>query len=192
MNSGPRTRLRSATREAHDALEDLPIMHRLLSPLVTEADYRALLSHLHLAFDAYCPLLAENLGPLAHTELSPVDLPAFLETDLRAMNCWPPAGMSLLDPPPPESPARALGAWYVLEGSALGGVVIATQLRDALGQTLPVTYLAEREAGPESRWQRFDDFFEALLGEEQVLQGVIEGAVSCYRYTASIMARATD
>lgn len=107
--------LRAATAELHRDVESLPSMTRLLTPLALE-DYLAILRRLlrfHVQQEAR---LARDELPQPFRHRPNV---ALLERDLRGAA---PAG--------PQEDARAsraesLGVLYVLEGSALGGAVIA-------------------------------------------------------------------
>lgn len=49
-----------------------------------------------------------------------------------------------------------LGAWYVLEGASLGGLVIAAEIRRRLPAAAPATtYFAGEGPGTAARWRRF-------------------------------------
>jgi heme oxygenase len=70
-----------------------------------------------------------------------------------------------------------LGAWYVLEGSALGGRVIARRIRDSLGDAAgALSYFSGEGHGTAARWQRFQSFANRLercgaVGYDEVLRG---------------------
>ena len=163
-------------------------MRRIMSPQVTRGDYASLLNHLRGAFGELCPHINAALGNYRHDRLSPVDLLGFLERDLRSLDPDPVAHDALPPLPALGSPDEALGAWYVLEGSAMGGKSISTRLRRSLGDDLPVAYLAERGGRGRERWQQFDAFFEAQLTDEETLAQVTAGANACFAYIAALMA----
>ncbi len=88
-----------------------------------------------------------------------------LEADLRALG--EPAGAGGPGPAlPVETLAGAMGVAYVLEGSTLGGAVIARHVEATLGPAAPVRYL--RVFGDElgAMWRSFCGAFEAFGARE--------------------------
>lgn len=123
-------RLRAETRAAHDALE------RSLDPerrMRTPAAYRSLLALFHGFHASWEPAVAAALGHAAF--LGPRRRLHLLAADLRHLGLDEAAIAALPRPllPPFPSRAAAIGSLYVLEGSTLGGQVIARHLRAALG-----------------------------------------------------------
>lgn len=140
------SRLRAETTESHELVEsavDIPGRMR------TRDDYRTLLrglAELHAGLETqlaapelagawrsvgvnitdHCRLacLLADLGALGGTDVTPVDVPAM---DF----------------------GTAMGCLYVLEGSALGGRVVARMVHDALGE-VPTTFLTG--AGRGRQW----------------------------------------
>ncbi len=131
-------------REVEDAV-DLPAAVR------DRADYLRLLQRL---LDLHLPLeqrLDDDAWSARWVALD-VDLEAhrrapLLQDDLRGLGLAPVAGRAPV--PPVTSFAGALGAWYVLEGSAVGGRVLLPALRAAAGD-VPATFLAG--AGRTATW----------------------------------------
>jgi heme oxygenase len=121
--------LREETRTQHEALDDAL---ELTSHEWTVGDYTRLLERFH---GLHAPL-EEALGQRDDLGLdfeSRRKLPA-LERDLRALGgeAVPPRADGL---PRLDSRAAALGCLYVLEGSTLGGQILARHFADALGLT---------------------------------------------------------
>jgi heme oxygenase len=114
--------LRLETRPAHDALEQNAFNQQLTAGTVTQAATRHFLAKMYgflAPFEAR--LKAQNLGPewetatrqRAHLILEDLKQTALaICPDLPPLATWP----------------QLLGAMYVLEGSTLGGQVIARQL----------------------------------------------------------------
>ncbi len=84
---------------------------------------------------------------------------ALVRADLAALGIDPPAP---LPPPALDGAAAAWGAAYVVEGSRLGGAMLARQV----GTGLPTSYLAAPQ--PKGAWRGFlAALDEALVSEEQ-------------------------
>ncbi len=125
--SGPglRERLRNETRGAHDALDRA--LDLLGAPLGLP-QYRCLLGRFHGFHRALEPALAAQLDPALLRGRA--KLPA-LEHDLRACGMQPEevAELPVLALPLIQGRAEAMGAFYVAEGSTLGGRLISRHLR---------------------------------------------------------------
>ncbi|AWN49929.1 biliverdin-producing heme oxygenase [Methylobacterium terrae] len=125
-------RLRAETREAHERIErDLAWEARV----ATLGGYRALLARFRGFHVVIEPALAAVLADDAFFD--PRRRLAHLDADLRvlgfgetAIRELPPAAITL-----PRDRAEAFGALYVLEGSTLGGQVIAKHIGRQLGLT---------------------------------------------------------
>lgn len=127
-------KLKEATRQQHDALENVvDVMNRTFSI----ADYRTLLWKFYRFYSAVEPrmpaddLKAEGLDIERRRKLPSLErdlrhLEAFEEA--RSMAAW-------TDLPELDSAAKAFGAAYVMEGATLGGQVIMRQLKESLGIT---------------------------------------------------------
>jgi heme oxygenase len=124
--------LRQRTRAAHASMERVPAMARLMAPDLNRAEYISILQHMHAFLAAIEPAMAAGLElyPAAAAMLDG-DRPRALAADLA----WFGAPAILTPPPLPavETVAAALGALYVVEGSNLGGRVIARHVSDSLG-----------------------------------------------------------
>ncbi|GGG31740.1 biliverdin-producing heme oxygenase [Hymenobacter glacieicola] len=121
-------RLRHETRAVHEALEQLPFNQALGNGTITEALTRQFLARLYgfvAPFEAQLQSKEELLGPAW-------ELPRRYRAQLLRQDL-PDTGTLPLVPelPPLATRAQLLGAMYVLEGSTLGGQVIARQLAKA-------------------------------------------------------------
>jgi heme oxygenase len=115
--------LRAATARHHDALDAL--LH--LQDGCDRPRYVRLLQGFEAFVRDWEPLMVRALGPSRLPRWAGGRSVALLQADLRALGAAPlpwAAPMPCLD-----TPARALGSLYVLEGSALGGQVLAPALR---------------------------------------------------------------
>jgi heme oxygenase (biliverdin-IX-beta and delta-forming) len=135
--------LRSATGKQHAALD------AIIGPAVARSKA------------SYARFLLGSFEPASAVEGA---VERALGADFRAIRC-PALRADLEDlgeePPPAAEPlhltgeAEAIGAAYVLEGSALGGIVLAARVRDALGDAVPTRYLLLRGREASARWRWF-------------------------------------
>lgn len=125
-------RLRAGTRQAHARIETVPALARLQDAGLTLVGYAATLRALHAFHAAVEPMLAASLAawPDAAALLDGAR-PRALRADLAWLGVAP---LPFAEPPPAiDGPAGALGALYVIEGSGLGGRVIARAVGASLG-----------------------------------------------------------
>ena len=159
--SGLAVVLRAQTAAAHAAAEDA---FALDTRLASRGSYGALLA---LLSGFYRPLEAALAALPGWDRLTPaVDLPArsraaLIDDDLQALGLTIPV-QALRHQPVLDSLAQGLGCLYVLEGSALGGRIVARQASAALGTDLPVSFFAN-PAGPPlgARWQALQATLDA-------------------------------
>lgn len=119
------TRLRQETRPYHDALEANEFNQQLRAGTLTEAATARFLAKLYgfvVPFEQQLRAHAAEFGP--EWELPRRYRAPLLRQDLPAADALPLAA----NLPPLHTRAQLLGAMYVLEGSTLGGQVIARQL----------------------------------------------------------------
>lgn len=141
--------LRAATRAAHRALDHHPLLVPLTRSPLSAGDYINALAVLHGPQQA----IESSLLGFA----SPVDFPprlSDLQSDLDALGASPFQLMTEL--PKFESDTRRIGAMYVIEGSNLGGIVIARLLDQSLPAEMPRRFFAN--SGGKRRWEKFWQF----------------------------------
>lgn len=127
-------KLKDATREQHEALENVvDLMNRTFSV----DDYKQLIAKFYRFYSAIEPTLpseelkdagfdveARRKTPLLKRDLEQLGTPEFMEQNT------PFTSIPVLD-----TVAKAFGGIYVMEGATLGGQVIMRQLREHLGIT---------------------------------------------------------
>jgi heme oxygenase len=171
-------RLRVATWDEHAAVER---QIRLPDGVATLEAYRDLLR----GFLAVHRPLGQAILALPGWQATGIDPRerlriADLEADLRALGADP----ACLHRPeehvrPAGSMAGALGALYVLEGSTLGGLVIARALRERFGDAIvgAMAFLAGRGPRTVPMWRRFKTALDAYgLAFPEQADAVIAGA----------------
>lgn len=153
-SSSARDRLRAATEHQHERVDSL--FGRL--DLAQEADYRLFLTS-HAAALLPMEQWLESRAGAVIDDWAARARGAALRADLAAMDIPVPPGEPFA---PPASPPSIGGILYVLEGSKMGGRVLARQV----GPGLPREYLGA--AGNSTGWKtlisRLDDI--VVTGED--------------------------
>jgi len=150
--------LKENTENIHKEAEK--IMVRWLKRIRSQDDYVVFLNWL---YGYYAPVEDRIKAQLSGTHFPDMHRRSRADYLLRDME---EAGIPLPSPEHcPEIPAidsfgKALGALYVLEGSTLGGRIIATILVRQLGSEKSVSYFSSYGNETESMWQSFRDFLD--------------------------------
>lgn len=184
-------RLRAGTRDAHAQIETVPALSRLLAHDLQRHEYIAVLRHMEAFHAAIEPAIAAALAPLPEAAaMLDGSRPAALMADLAWFGVSPLLPLAAPpDLPQFEGPADALGALYVIEGSGLGGRVIARHLSDRLGVAAGAGgsfygRLSAEEA--RSRWQLLSRILEAPVAGDVVVAGALATFSSLDRWLRSI------
>jgi heme oxygenase len=178
-------RLRAGTRDAHACIETVPALERLLAPDLGTAEYVAVLQHMHGFLAAVEPRSSGALADYADAAslLDGHRLHALAED----LDWFEAASEPLIGAPEFAGPAAALGALYVIEGSGLGGRVIARHLAANLGVTPGKGgsfYGGPTADGARLRWQRVCALLDAAeprdgrAGEDDT---AVAGALATFR-----------
>ncbi len=179
--------LRAETRDAHARIETVPALSRLLSPALTRAEYATILQYMHAYLVHMEPAIAAALEAFP-TAVALLDgsRPRALAEDL-AWLAVPPITPPRL--PTPDCAEAAFGALYVIEGSGLGGRVIARHLADhlAIGPGAGGNFYGGLTAdAARERWRRLSTVLESDItaapaphapkGEAVMRAAMVEGA----------------
>lgn len=155
LASPARLALRTATAAVHERLHHLPVFAALAAGRIDRADYAALLGRLWGFHDPMEAAVA-RAGPPGVT---PVQWRRahLLRSDLTALGLSDVAvdRLPLHDAPTERwSPAHAMGALYVIEGSTLGGRILARKLDHLLaGGTAGREFLLAGTGDDHVRWR---------------------------------------
>jgi len=128
------TKLKESTREQHVNLEGVvDVMNKML----TREDYQTLIEKFYRFYSAVEPLVAANDLADSGIDLAERTKTGLLEADLEVLGALDKvqALPVLTDVPVLDTPAKAFGAMYVMEGATLGGQVITRHLKQHLGLT---------------------------------------------------------
>ena len=126
--------LKARTRTHHDAAEASPAMQAVMADDLTRDAYRDHLTRLLAFYDALEPALAEvdGLGAVLPDLGDRLGKADWIRQDLDVLGAGDSAPTARA---PAFDVAQALGALYVIEGSTLGGRLIARQLGQSIGVT---------------------------------------------------------
>lgn len=182
-----RLEIKKRTWESHQALESQAVFSNIMSPAVCIADYVEFLAALARFLRAFEPALIDRLRGSGYDYLYRRRI-GLLEADLLSLGSTLPAGLEAA--PPPDSPNGLLGSVYAIEGSSIGGKIIARHCKKVIGTGLESSMLYLATLSPESddgHWQLLLDVLrrnlksladveEAAVGANRVFEGLFAAA----------------
>lgn len=173
--------LRTATAPMHKSLEDNEISRRLMSPEVSlqdYADYLHAMKGVIISFDKRLIPVVSDVISDANIRAKSVDLIADLKCLEEVTNSKnSDAEFTSLDRE--FSRGFALGYFYVIEGSTLGGGVILKHLASKLVLSPQMTRFFEGYREETGRnWKKFLDEFVAYILEHNLQEEAIGGAIA--------------
>jgi len=181
--SKPAIQLKIGTKRWHTVVEKDTSMNRLLRADITLAEYCEIVRRLHSIHHQLETRLA-TCSPMLE-EQPTTKRSALLLSDIVYFGLTPIQPEQLEDYPlmlPITSREAALGVMYVLDGAALGGMLIHKQLLNNLFRQGDVGGLAFFGADPVagmSQWMRFQKLLERTL----IFQDQVEEAVNAANRT---------
>jgi heme oxygenase (biliverdin-IX-beta and delta-forming) len=182
VNASPRhllERLRAATHDDHRGLDRHPLLASLVRPGLAPRHYATALLAMHGPQAVLERCVAVGLRRHAAGDYRPPARCPALEDDLHRLGLAP----RRVGTPPTtgEGPGALLGRLYVLEGSRLGGRVLAARVREALGPEVPLAFFGGAEGS--RHWPRFLAFIEARhLDDEAADDAVIAAREAFARF----------
>lgn len=184
-------RLRAATRELHEATESLPFAARLMAPDLGREDYARTLARM---LGVIGPLEAAVMEADRDGALGFQPLPqgGSIIADLFRLG-WDEGRVASLPlaplPPGLDRAPAAAGVVYLLDGSLLGGRVVARRLRDSLGPGVAGNLSFHADDPAASRqWQRCRAWLDGLPAPWA--DGAEAGALSAFAALRDWMAAA--
>lgn len=183
-----REHLKTGTADLHDSIEKGARMSRLLDPELTRAEYVAFLRSMLTAYEHIENRLMEipRLQEVV-SDLSRRNKVASLKQDLAAMDeaDTAAAGAAHL---PIQNLSEAMGVLYVIEGSSLGGQIIAkrlAQLDFVDEKNLNFFHHYGSELG--KYWQRFVQQMEFSYQRNLIQRdAVLTGARNTFKYLMAV------
>lgn len=176
------TALREATTEAHNRLEaDIDLFGRVSEP-DSRRDMVARFHRLHASVE---PAVEPWLADLPGLEFERRKRSEEVGRDLTDLG-----GPSLAAPtsPPVGSLGEALGWWYVLEGSSLGGRVIHRTLLGHGKDLRGLGFLLPYGSATGEWWRRFVEVLdEADRRDSAARSDILTGGVAGFRYAHEVL-----
>lgn len=157
--------LKETTYSEHQASEKKMIL--ALKKIYTMKDYVRLLGWLHGFYAPVEDLIRQHLTEQVFPRITKRFRAGELLNDIRESGKPAPTIGPCEDLPVIDSADRALGALYVLEGSTLGGRIIAGMINQRLGTATSLGFFNSYGAETENMWQSFKDFLDKPRSAEQ-------------------------
>ncbi|WP_371180804.1 biliverdin-producing heme oxygenase [Xanthomonas sacchari] len=171
--------LREATAQQHQAVEDLPAMRALMDPTLSLSAYVQVLRRHHAVLAGWEQREAAWLRHCGDAQWRYQPRTPLLAQDLHALQATPPAPQPL--PPAVDAGAR-WGMLYVVEGSRLGGRVIARHLRQSLPAAAPALSYFELGHADPAAWRHFQQLLELALPSAPLRQAAVDGARAMFAH----------
>ena len=191
-NTGFLKKIKEATAEQHLAMEDDPLLAQLLSPQLTPAQYITYLSLFLKVSEAYeTHILPVSINSLSGWKVSPPSKKIYRDLETLGVNTPAEPLEAYKLPDAFSGPAFALGFTYVMEGSKLGGKVLARSVCKTLGlsESAGAVYLSDYGQDSFPLWKQFvDQFAEFILfsnGEQQAIEGANQAFASIADFFAA-------
>lgn len=180
--------LKEATRAVHQQMESCHAMRRLMADDVTLLEYQSILMQWKLWTDKNIEHIASQLKSLAIIDLVDrleryniiqidiariVEMEEYFLANQNAIQILPLGSVTSIDLANPE---QALGAFYVLEGSTLGGAMITRHLKHHFGDQIPCQFYNGYGMGTPSKWHNFLKHFEQSINTVAELNDACIGA----------------
>ncbi|WP_282629110.1 biliverdin-producing heme oxygenase [Empedobacter sedimenti] len=172
--------LKTSTANYHDEIEGKLASKKLFDGTFTDQDYYKMLQVNHLFLEVYekdiRDLLSENdLHNFVQTNLDKLSL---IEKDLNELSL---SKLNISKKANLQNRAEAIGALYVIEGSMLGGNVIAKTLKkypDLADQKF--NYFGHYGENLGQSWKTFVSYINEEFTNEEQQKQVLEGAKKAY------------
>ncbi|AEO44397.1 biliverdin-producing heme oxygenase [Xanthomonas euvesicatoria] len=177
--------LRHATQDAHRLVEAVPLMQALAQGRVDSAAYVQILRRHHVLLSGFEAQLGNWLATLVGNGWHYRRRVPALRDDLRALGQQPDLPAAL---PATADDAARWGMLYVIEGSQLGGRVIARSVRKqqpALAGALRYFEMADDDP---AGWRRFQAALDRRLATPSARDAAIDGAQAMFAHFHTCLA----
>ncbi|KFA30919.1 biliverdin-producing heme oxygenase [Xanthomonas vasicola] len=177
--------LRHATQDAHRLVEAVPLMQALGQGQIDSAAYAQILRRHHGLLAGFEAQLSDWLTTLVDNGWHYRRRVPALREDLRALGQQPDLPVAL---PSVADDAARWGMLYVIEGSQLGGRMIARSVRKqqpALAGALRYFELADDDP---AGWRRFQAALDRRLDTPSARDAAIDGAQAMFAHFHTCLA----
>jgi len=170
--------LKEQTKQQHDDTEAKLQSQKIFDKSYTLEDYKTLLIHNYQLISRYEPQINEQLKSYPELKLELRSKIEALKTDLNNLNIHTAEENPIHNL---ENEAEAFGALYVMEGSTLGGNVIAKQLkRNPEFENMEFNYFGVYGENTGPYWQEFKSIINENITEEHY-EACVTGAKKAYQ-----------
>lgn len=170
--------LKEQTKQQHDDTEAKLQSQKIFDKSYTLDDYKTLLIHNYKLISRYEPQIHNQLQNYPELKLELRSKIDALKTDLDHLNIKTDNEVSIHNL---ENEAEAFGALYVMEGSTLGGNVIAKQLkRNPEFENVEFNYFGVYGENTGPYWQEFKAIIDEKITEEHY-DACVTGAKKAYQ-----------
>lgn len=173
--------LKEQTKQQHDDTETKLQSQKIFDKSYTLEDYKKLLIHNYQLINRYEPQIQDQLKNYPELKLELRSKIEALKTDLNHLNIETNAEAPTQNL---ENEAEAFGALYVMEGSTLGGNVIAKQLKkNPEFENVVFNYFGVYGENTGKFWQEFKSIIDEKINENQY-NDCLAGAKKAYQLLA--------
>ncbi|TDX83281.1 biliverdin-producing heme oxygenase [Epilithonimonas xixisoli] len=170
--------LKEQTKQQHDDTEAKLQSQKIFDKSYTLDDYKTLLIHNYKLINRYEPQIQEQLKNYPELKLDLRSKIESLKTDLNNLNIPTENEAPIQNL---ENEAEAFGALYVMEGSTLGGNVIAKQLKkNPEFEGVEFNYFGVYGENTGPYWQEFKSIIDEKISEENY-ESCVTGAKKAYQ-----------
>ena len=157
--------LKESTYPAHQASEKKMII--ALKKIGSKQEYVRMLNWLYGFYAPVEARIRKYLTPDVFPDMTKRSRAEYLLWDIKETGLPMPEPEVCTDLPVVDSFPSALGALYVLEGSTLGGRIIAGMLSRLLDSPGTLSFFNSYGAETGNMWQSFKDYLNQSLAEQQ-------------------------
>ena len=179
-------RLKDRTEKLHKRLEDT--MAPILAAVSSKEDYIKLLKTFYGYMKPVEDLIHAYIDKSRISDLDQRRNTRYLLTDIDELGADDDDIDYSKAVPSIHTPASALGAMYVLEGSTLGGKTISRMLKEKLGDDIPVNFFSGYKDNTGAMWKRFVECLndEVWINQEnEIVNGANETFINFNRFLQS-------
>lgn len=171
--------IKQETREAHQELEKQVITR--LKHIRSNDDYGDILYKFYIYFQALEQQLSYYITPDILPDFKERRKSERLKEDLDAIGYKAPAATGPVAIPQLDTPCKALGALYVMEGSVMGGPVIIRILEEKCGIRTGISFFSGYGADTPSMWQSFRHYMNIQATTADTRQEIIAAANETFK-----------
>ncbi|TQD35394.1 biliverdin-producing heme oxygenase [Haloflavibacter putidus] len=171
------TTLKNETRDLHTATENENLANKIIDKSISKEEFHLLLLQNYVAYALTENAIADNLDDFQPEKA------AVLQKDLKNLSIQSPNLNNYTYSFSCKNSAEALGAQYVVEGSALGGMVIAKHLKKCPPlANLPTQNFFSGKRENLADWKKFQNKMEEYSFTASQKEQMLEKAKETFNF----------